>query len=86
MGIEDLFSGPDGMKNLMAQAQQMQEQMKEAQARALEVEVTGESGGDLLNELHSCAMASFDRPREDVLRFHILDNSPRSRPQSGAGS
>jgi DNA-binding YbaB/EbfC family protein len=48
MGIEELLSGPDGMKNLMAQAQQMQEQMKDAQARAVKVEVTGESGGGIV--------------------------------------
>jgi len=48
MSIEDLLGGPDGLKNLMGQAQQMQEQMKEAQARAEERQVVGESGGGLV--------------------------------------
>lgn len=48
MNIEDLIGGPDGLKNLMGQAQQMQAQMKEAQARAEKREVVGESGGGLV--------------------------------------
>ena len=48
MSIEDLLGGPDGLKNLMGQAQQMQQQMKDAQARAEQREVVGESGGGLV--------------------------------------
>ena len=48
MSIEDLVGGPDGLKNLMGQAQKIQAQLKEAQERAEKREVVGESGGGLV--------------------------------------
>jgi DNA-binding YbaB/EbfC family protein len=48
MSIEDLMGGPDGLKNLMGQAQKIQLQLKEAQERAERREVVGEAGGGLV--------------------------------------
>jgi len=45
--MDDLFSGGN-LQNLMAQAQQLQKQMAEAQERATRREVVGEAGGGLV--------------------------------------
>jgi nucleoid-associated protein EbfC len=53
-----------GIGNLMRQAQQMQEQMKKAQAELADMEVTGISGGGMvsvvLNGRHEAKRVSID--------------------------
>jgi len=49
MDLESLLGGGEGLKGLMEQAQKMQQQMQEAQARAERIEVVGESGGGLVS-------------------------------------
>ncbi len=49
MGIEDLFGqGGAGLQQMLEQARRMQEQVKEAQERAKNREVTGEAAGGLV--------------------------------------
>ena len=43
------FGGGNQMQNLMRQAQKMQEEMQKAQAELEELEVSGSSGGGLVN-------------------------------------
>jgi DNA-binding YbaB/EbfC family protein len=47
-----MFKG--GMGNMMKQAQQMQEKMKQAQDELATLEVTGESGAGLVKVIMSC--------------------------------
>lgn len=47
-----MFKG--GMGNMMKQAQQMQEKMKQAQDELANLEVTGESGAGLVKVIMSC--------------------------------
>ncbi|MCG5515277.1 MULTISPECIES: YbaB/EbfC family nucleoid-associated protein [Ectothiorhodospira] len=53
-----------GLGNLMKQAQKMQEDMAKAQAELAEMEVTGESGGGLVNVImtgkHAVRKVSID--------------------------
>lgn len=55
-----------GMGNLMKQAQKMQEQMQEAQAKLAEAEVTGESGAGLVKVTMN--------GRHDVKRVELDDS------------
>lgn len=47
--------GKAGLGGLMKQAQQMQENMKKAQAKLAETEVSGESGNGLVKVTMTCA-------------------------------
>jgi len=55
-----------GMGNLMKQAQKMQEQLQEAQAKLAEAEVTGESGAGLVKVTMN--------GRHDVKRVELDDS------------
>jgi DNA-binding YbaB/EbfC family protein len=55
-----------GMGNLMKQAQQMQENMKKAQAELANVEVEGQAGSGLVKVLMTC--------RNEVKRVSIDDS------------
>ena len=55
-----------GMGNLMKQAQKMQEQMQDAQAKLAEAEVTGESGAGLVKVTMN--------GRHDVKRVELDDS------------
>lgn len=60
------MSTPD-MKDLMAQAQQMQKKMQEMQALLEKTEVTGESGGGLVKITMTC--------RHEVKKVMIADEA-----------
>jgi DNA-binding YbaB/EbfC family protein len=55
-----------GMGNLMKQAQQMQENMKKAQAELANVEVEGQAGSGMVKVLMNC--------RNEVKRVNIDDS------------
>lgn len=56
--------GKGGMGNLMKQAQQMQERMKQMQEEIAQLEVTGESGAGMvkvtINGAHNCRRVEID--------------------------